>query len=854
MPAGFQQPPVLKLSPDYKVFINGLGALPIQKTVTDAQLAPLNRSTVEYRDLNTDISGCTISMSIESSPGTASFMINVPRHRTDALAYMRDGEIMVKPMMEVHIYLRGRFNASDNSPQYYLAVWGIVSTVQEQYSDGAHSISVSCTDMLRWWEITKVVTSPAAVDANPVPGQEITALSSIYTGLDAHTIIYDLGKISMQNFSIPHPINVGDSTKQTQQTNLFVREATTTAEYWVSRFKAIRSAMRMYAFAGFIEGCGIQDLGSVTADGTAKTDAQIKADARSLESDISAGNYTFTKVRTCDNQAQAMYPYKTPESRDVGQSESQQRTKLEIAQEVAKNVHWEFFLDMDGTIVFKPPFYNLDVRSNEPSVVRDIDIINYTKTETEQGALTSIYVTARRYNTQQPQTKFGGWWIDWPLALTIGLRHAPREEWRLMTADQAKTFAQAELVRHNAMLDTVDITIPGRPELRLGYPIYIEPFDSFYYVYNINHTIQAGGTFTTTLSMKAKRARIRDSAGRPRPLLAAVQDQRVSAEPQATQNGQPCPQLANSAIQAIEDRSARADATSANDVPSGKGKSTLIMRVSNQTASEQADEERKQDEAQEILKSDPCNKKYEKMIRNKGQAAAAAAKHNRLTQDGVAPGEWILKDNHPVIPVLPKGTDAVGSIPVDGKNLVDEIQLSDQQGYKLFGPFLYGRFVAMSPSGTLQVSPDRSSDADGIESIQSDPGASGGSDPSAGLRYMVNPNIGAVTLRLGGGTISRTGAGVSGEAFVATRPNSEEASKSKQLAPRSIQIGKVSVDTINNCESGTVAITAGSDTKEAMADYAKLRSCTTQRRVPPETKGEITLREVKAFEEENGKG
>lgn len=844
MPAGFQQPPVLKLSPDYKVFINGLGALPVHQTVTDPQLAPLSRSTVEYRDLNTDVSGCTISMSVESSPGTASFTINVPRHRTDALAYIRDGEIMVKPMMEVHIYLRGRFNDADNSPKYYLAFWGMVSTVQEQYSDGTHSISVSCADILHWWEITKVLTSPAAVQADPVPNQEVTAGSSIYAGVDAHSIIYDLGKISMQNFNLPATVNAQEEQAKTQQTNQFVREAAITAAYWADRFKAIRSAQRLFAFAGFIK-CSDQDVGPNKPDGTAKTEAELSSfDKLSIENDVLPTNYRITKVRTCDNQMQAVYPYKTASGRDAGQTESQQRTKLEIAQEVAKNIHWEFFLDMDGTIVFKPPFYNLDVRSNEPSVVRDIDIINYTRTETEQGALTSVYVSARPVAAEQAQKVFGGWWIDWPLALTLGLRHEDREEWRIMSPSGAKQFAQAELVRHNSMLDTLEITIPGRPELRLGYPIYIEPLDSFYYVFGIDHTIQAGGTFVTSLSLKAKRGRIRDNAGIPQRLLAAVQKQETGKDQSAMQNEEPCPQPAQSVLQALQDVAVRSQATSESDVPSGKGKSIRTMRAGSDFNSEAEARKREEKNAQDNLEQDPCNVKYEETIRGKiGEADEAAAK-NLLTQDGVAPGEWVLKENHPVLPEA-AGTDI--KAPKAGDDLVDAIQLSDQQGYKLFGPFLYGRFIGLSREGLMEVSDD--SGASAVQNSQSDPGARG-ADPSAALRYLVNPNIGSVTLRLGSGAVSVTGAGVSGEAFAATRPNSEEATDAKHPAPRSLQIGKASVDRINNCEKGTVGVTAGADTKEARAKYAQLRACITQGRHKQESLVDIVFRVAKEKLEE----
>jgi len=627
----------------------------------------------------------------------------------------------------------------------------------------------------------------------------------------------------MQNFNLPSPVNAGSSLQQTQQTNLFVREATTTAAYWTQRFKAIRSAQRLYAFAGFIK-CSRGDVGPNKGDSVSKTEAMTESNLNSLKSDVSGGNYVYTKVRTCENQMQAMYPYKTTDGRDGGQSESQQRTKLEVALEVAKNVHWEFFLDMDGTIVFKPPFYNLDVRTNEPSVVRDIDIINYTRTETEQGAITSMYVTARPDATQQPQSKFGGWWIDWPLALTIGLRHEPREEWRIMSASQAKQFAQAELVKHNAMLDTLEITIPGRPELRLGYPIYIEPLDSFYYVYNIDHTIQTGGTFTTTLALKSKRSRIRDASGKPRRLLAAVQSSETGQDQKVMQNEQPCPTRGNSALQILKEALARSEATSDGDMSSSKGKSIRSMNTNKETNSEAEAKKRESDGVQAVLDADPCNGVYEEVLHDKLESSTAVAGQKILKQDPIAPGEWVLKENHPVLPES-AGTNSLA--PVSGDNLTDAIQLSDQQGYKLFGPFLYGRFISMSREGRLNAADG--SPAGRIQDGQADPGAGRG-DPTAALRYTVNPNIGAVTLRLGSGAVTSTGAGVSGEAFQATRQNSEEESDAKHPPPKTLQIGKVSVDTINNCAEGSVGITAGADTKEARANYAKLRSCLTQGR------------------------
>jgi len=846
MPAGFQQPPVLKLSPDYKVFISGLSKLPISGQATESQRTPLGRGAVSYRDLNSDVAGVTVSMGIESSPGTASFTVNVPRHRTEALAYLRDGEVLIKPMMEVHVYLRGRFNNQDNQPQYYLVFWGVVSTVQEQYSDGTHSLNVSCLDILHWWEITKVVTSPSAVAAAQVGDQEISGLSSIYTQLDAHSIIYDLGKISMQNFMLPNTINISDAETGYQSVEQFNREAPFIAKYWRERFAAIRSSLRLYAFAGF-QTCSKRTFGPNKPDNNAQSEGDTEQPGPLSEQGTS-GNYVYTVVKVCENQIEAMHPYKTIEGRSVGQQESQQRSKLEVAKEVANNTHWEFFLDMDGSVVFKPPFYNLDVRGNEASVILDIDIINYTRTETENGAVTSLYVAGRKMSEQSSETPWGGWWIDWPMALTLGLRHEQREEWRVLDPKQCKQYAQAEINKHNAMLDTLDLTIPGRPELRLGYPVYVEPLDSFYYVYNIDHTIQSGGAFTTTLSLKGKRTRIRDSSGRVQKLLAAVQKSGSGQSGKVMENGEDgaggscVPTTLMSATQTLADSYARALASSETEVSSAKGKSIRTLSASPSLSQEALAEERKKAEAEALLESDPCNAHYQEQLRKKIAAVNEASKKTRMTADGNAPGDWVFVEDFPVIP------GAAGSnklAPVDGSEIVDAIQFTDEQGYKLFGPFLYGRFVSLGPSGRMESSTNESGEkhvSEVAKSASAGPGGSGTNDGA--LRYTIDPNLGAITLKLGS-AVGRLGAGVGGEALAATSRMSEDGSLPKrslagsegglgtepqasQGGSKNLSTGKASVDDVNNCEAGTSGQKAGPHTPEAQEKYKQLRRCMTQ--------------------------
>ena len=69
------------------------------------------------------------------------------------------------------------------------------------------------------------------------------------------------------------------------------------------------------------------------------------------------------------------------------------QSKLEIANSCKQAVGFEFFMDVTGDIVFKPPFFNLDILSNKPiSWIQPIDIIDYDITDSESGVITQLVI------------------------------------------------------------------------------------------------------------------------------------------------------------------------------------------------------------------------------------------------------------------------------------------------------------------------------------------------------------------------------------------------------------------------------------------------------------------------------
>jgi hypothetical protein len=79
-----------------------------------------------------------------------------------------------------------------------------------------------------------------------------------------------------------------------------------------------------------------------------------------------------------------------------------------------------------------------------------------------------------------------------------------------MNAKQLKMIAVAEMTRRNGQAFTGSVTMPLRPEMRLGYPVYLEHIDTFYYVTGINHNFTFGSAATTDLTLQFKRERVFD--------------------------------------------------------------------------------------------------------------------------------------------------------------------------------------------------------------------------------------------------------------------------------------------------------------------------------------------------------
>jgi hypothetical protein len=511
---GYRQPETVQLAPDALLFINGSNLM--------------QDSEGNTFDIRQDITEIETNLSTEQSPGTAGFTISYP-----STSGGREGQSKYKNLLimsEVMIYFRGRFLKQTQSTQqvailyaektqiqypYYQAFWGVITSITENYSDGVNTISVSCADILRWWQITNITINPSllssidsfkkylvkylnvsSTDADnfilglkskDTSGRGVSIFSNIFSKKTMPEILQACSNISiLQMTPLQDYLVQGANSVQIGQTT---RDKITLGQmqYWQLRLQQIGRNLRIYALT--------QD----TNPGS-PTNGHMTIDMLKL---ISYDTEEATKALQAIggvNTIYQMFPAAPPIAK------SDRKSQLEIANEMKQAINFEFFMDVNGDIIFKPPFYNLDVRKNINSVINDIDIINWSFLESESEVCTRVDVSGALADVAE-----GG------LAAPVGIAYNPlltlqfgeREQQRTMhwlrSPKQCEFWGKIEIARLNALIRQGSITIAGRPELRLGYPVYVPSRDAFYYVKGIEHRFTFGGTFSTVLTVVAER-------------------------------------------------------------------------------------------------------------------------------------------------------------------------------------------------------------------------------------------------------------------------------------------------------------------------------------------------------------
>lgn len=533
---------LVRHAPDAVVLINGY---------EEFATCPSCNRTINLQKFITSID-CDATTELTAS---ANFSVTIPQYELSR--FMRDGVPILQPALEVVVFMRGYFPmknfadlGQDSNPgfdannvpvyPYYQVFRGVVTNVSHAYSGGFYTASVQCSNFLHFWQ-TQYISTNGAVFARRPKGSmvEPSLIGSKLTGMNPYEIVYTLVKATFGaaygvEFKFSQTSNVSAEDDSASK-NLF----THAAEWWAKNFSKQQGSLRMYGADGGLFNVSQQAfLGAWSSISSGRFDKILKRVYTALNADNTlrpiTGSSDFLKKLKANlfNQISTVQSIaSSKEGRaqtvdvlrmqafilDIGKMgsvnlfESEYMTKSQIAQEVMNLCGYELYQDVDGDIVFKPPMYNMDTSSDPVYVIEDRDLISLTEAETEPEA-TMIKATGNHFanlagHGVEGWMGVGAVFIDYRLVAKFGYKEETFESNYLSSRHALYISCVNRLDLANVGVKSATISIPLRPEMRAGYPIYIPSVDCFYYVKSISHSFAFNGQCTSTINCVAKRAK-----------------------------------------------------------------------------------------------------------------------------------------------------------------------------------------------------------------------------------------------------------------------------------------------------------------------------------------------------------
>jgi hypothetical protein len=423
---------------------------------------------------------------------------------------------------------------------YYPTFHGVVTQVGHSWSGGVNTVTVQCSSMLHFWQYHTISTNAAVFGARPKNSKLKTSMvGHNFTGMHPYQIIYTLHH-DMVGAAGGVGWALSQKTNQTAKSEVAGESLfSLNVRYWKRRFDTEMIKLRLHGASGELYSTAqAAFLGSTSSGKLTKlikgrfTDPLVarKSDPglygimeqsqavglqnnRRLEalrfgtSRPTSKNSTRFELNLVEMQA---FVSNTSNWGQIQLFESTYESKLDIAQKVCEVTGFEFYQDVDGDFVFKPPMYNMDTSDSRVYRIEDIDIISINFEEKEPEV---TYMTVKGSHGKNIEygvdNEWGhkGQYIDYRLVAQFGWRPAEYEAAYFNDAKSMFFSAVNRMDIMNAPAKSASVTIPIRPEMRPGYPVYIRYLDCYYYCNSFSHSFSVGGQCTTSLQLIAKRAK-----------------------------------------------------------------------------------------------------------------------------------------------------------------------------------------------------------------------------------------------------------------------------------------------------------------------------------------------------------
>jgi len=524
-----QERTINKTAPDIIVYLDGFPYL-INPYLNPNGAQPSAGSVAQgvIVNFNNYVQNFNVGYDVDNLLPSGSIGLSIPNYAAH-LFQSPGGNNLIQSMTQVQVFAKGYWFSSTGNTIYYRVFKGLSTHISHVDNGKTLEISIQVRGILRFLEMMQIDIHPALL-SNSNRTAEIFQTNQ--WALDPYEQIADTfcRGVTFEGFQL----NTIANKSQTIAGEIYADGIK--ANYCVKWQAILSSLLRDVHVMGY--------LGSLVAEGvnintvTKYNEHQHnKADKYRVTSE---STYSTTSVTAPirDTFVSSIRGY-TPDFKvgSVNLVNGTITSRLERIRNILHTIGFEGFQDLNGEIIFKAPLYNLDVTNLAPAPSNDAtlgkspidnvtvgtnpfvvymdEIISESETE-DEGAVQNTRMSIRGTFSRgfqldiQDSLKATASHIDLPKLSHFGLREQPARAipW-VEQSDKFLMYAYAvnELVRSNRGFRTYTFTIPMRPELHLGFPMYLPHKDMYGYVKSIGINYAISGTATMTIMLDTLRKR-----------------------------------------------------------------------------------------------------------------------------------------------------------------------------------------------------------------------------------------------------------------------------------------------------------------------------------------------------------
>ena len=514
-----QERETIRTCPDLIIYLDGKTYLLNPYITNTTQGQPYT-----FVSFNDYLQNFSASYDVDNLVPSGNFTLQVANH-LKYLFQASGGNNLITSMMEVQVFAKGYFSSGNGNTVYHRVFKGITSHVAHTENGMFLEISVQCLGILHLLEHMFVDLNPALLRNSEQP---VTPMGSAQFKMNP----YEMLAAEFQK----------DITFEGFELNA-IKQGAVVGHHWeqavkagfANKFQPILVNLRKEVhITGYSMGSPLpvksDEITNQPEDAEGSSSPNLQA-AKVAQKSLLAQNAPHP-----DYYVDVIRKYHPDMSiGSIQLTNGRIVSRLERIRTIVQMIGYEGFQDLDGTIIFKPPLYNLDVTNigsgvtSTASSIKLSDatnpfIVHLSELESESESEDQQAIKATRMTIQpsiDPSHKLiadsttsllrpTATHIDIPKMARFGLREEPARTlgW-LAWGDTRAAYAYAvsELNRANRGWRTYNLTIPLRPELRLGFPMYLPHKDMYGYIKTISISYSFGGAATMTIALDTLRKR-----------------------------------------------------------------------------------------------------------------------------------------------------------------------------------------------------------------------------------------------------------------------------------------------------------------------------------------------------------